>query len=77
MLFAAVYERTTRKYGKRGIRYVHIEVGHAAQNVYLQSLALGLGTTMVGAFRDAPLARLLHFPEEVVPLGVLPVGKPR
>ncbi len=35
IVFAAVYERVTRKYGKRGIRYVHMEAGHAAQNIYL------------------------------------------
>ena len=34
VVFAAVYERTTRKYGERGVRYVHMEVGHAAQNPY-------------------------------------------
>lgn len=44
---------------------------------YLQAVALGLGTTMVGAFRDAALARLLALPADVKPLGLLPVGKPR
>ena len=37
LVFCAIYERTTRKYGERGIRYVHMEVGHAAQNVCLQA----------------------------------------
>jgi hypothetical protein len=32
---------------------------------------------MVGAFRDAPLARVLELPAQVVPLGVMPVGKPQ
>jgi nitroreductase len=54
-----------------------MEVGHAAQNVYLQAGALGLGTTMVGAFRDAALARALGLPAREKPLGLLPVGKPR
>ena len=52
ILVAAAYSRITRRYGQRGRQYVHMEVGHAAQNVYLQAEALGLGTTMVGAFND-------------------------
>ena len=52
IVFTAIYERTTQRYGDRGIRYVHMEVGHAAQNVYLQAVALGLGTVVIGAFRD-------------------------
>ena len=52
IVFTAIYERTTRRYGDRGIRYVHMEVGHAAQNIYLQAVALGLGTVVIGAFHD-------------------------
>jgi SagB-type dehydrogenase family enzyme len=50
ILIAAVYERTTAKYSARGMRYVHMEVGHAAQNVYLQAVALDLRTVAIGAF---------------------------
>jgi SagB-type dehydrogenase family enzyme len=77
VVLAAVYQRTARKYGERAARYVHMEVGHAAQNVYLQAAALGLGTTMVGAFRDEELARVLGLPGQAKPLGILPIGKPR
>jgi hypothetical protein len=42
LVFAAVYERTTRKYGERGVQYVHIEVGHATRNVYLHAVSLGI-----------------------------------
>jgi SagB-type dehydrogenase family enzyme len=76
VVLAAVYQRTSRKYGERGARYVHIEAGHAAQNVYLQAGALGFGTTLVGAFDDEDLARVLGLPKRVEPIGLLPVGKP-
>jgi len=75
IVFAAVYERTTGKYGDRGIRYTHIEVGHAAQNVYLQAEALHLGTVMVGAFYDTEVQAVLHLREDEQPLGIMPIGR--
>jgi SagB-type dehydrogenase family enzyme len=74
LVFAAVHERTTRKYGERGIRYVYMEAGHAAQNVYLQATALGLGTVVVGAFDDADVQRVLGIAES--PLYLMPFGQP-
>jgi SagB-type dehydrogenase family enzyme len=75
IVFSAVYERTTRKYGERGIRYVHMEVGHAAQNIYLQSVSLNLGTSVVGAFDDREVKRVMNMPDEEQPLCIMPVGK--
>lgn len=75
IVIAAVYERTTGKYGERGIRYVHLEAGHAAQNVYLQATALNLGAVAVGAFYDDRVQDILAMPEEEVPLYLMPVGK--
>lgn len=73
---AAIFERTTRKYGERGVRYVHMEVGHAGQNLHLQASALGLGTTVVGAFDDDEVAAVLGLPERTQPLTLMPVGYP-
>jgi len=36
-----------------------MEVGHTAQNVYLQAVALGLGTVVIGAFRDDQVGEIL------------------
>jgi SagB-type dehydrogenase family enzyme len=74
IVFAAVYERTTQKYGQRGIRYVHVEIGHAAQNVYLQAVSLNLGTVVVGAFNDNKVHKIMDMPEEEQPLCIMPVG---
>lgn len=76
LVIAAVVGRATQKYGGRARRYVHMEVGHAAQNVYLQAAALELGTCMVGAFHDEQLKRVLTLPAEVEVLGIMPVGHP-
>lgn len=77
IVIVAIYERTTGRYGERGIRYVHMEAGHVGQNIYLQAVARGLGTVVVGAFYDDGVSRLLQLPGEQKPLYILPVGYPR
>ena len=74
IVITAVYERTTGKYADRGIRYVHMEVGHAAQNLFLQAEALDLATVVVGAFEDDAVAALLGLPGDAQPLMLLPVA---
>lgn len=74
-IFGAVYERTTQKYGERGIRYVHLETGHAAQNVYLQVQSLGLGTVVIGAFDDDEVQKITGMERDEKPLYLMPVGK--
>ncbi len=76
LVLAAVDRRTTGKYGERGLRYIHIEAGHAAQNVYLQAAALELGTTIVGAFNDEHVHELLEMQPEERPICLLPIGQP-
>jgi len=77
LVFTAVYQRTTRKYGDRGVRYVHMEAGHAAQNVCLQATAMGLGAVTIGAFHDEEVSRLLNLPRDEEPLYIISVGKRR
>ena len=77
IVVAAQYARTTGKYGERGRKYVHMEVGHTAQNVYLQATALGLGTTFVGAFNDNQVKGIIGLPAAEHPLGIMPVGRLR
>lgn len=75
VVFTADYARTMRKYGNRGRRYVHIETGHAAENLFLQAESLGLATVVVGAFHDDEVARVLRLPDELKPLLLMPVGR--
>ena len=75
VIIAAIYERTSVKYGKRTERYVNMEVGHVGQNIYLQAVSLGLGTVMIGAFEDAKLKKVLGLPADEFPLAVYPIGK--
>ena len=74
IVFTAAFERTTAKYGDRGVRYVYMEAGHAAQNIYLQAEAIDLGVCAIGAFYDADVAELLALPEDEVPVYILSIG---
>jgi SagB-type dehydrogenase family enzyme len=76
LVFTAVPARTSARYGPRTERYVAIEVGHAAQNVYLQSAGLGLGTCAVGAFEDEEISKLMGLPAGERPMYIMPVGRP-
>jgi SagB-type dehydrogenase family enzyme len=76
VVISAVYGRTTDRYGDRGTRYVHLEAGHAAQNLCLQATALGLGAVTVGAFSDEHVKKVLHMAADEEPLYVIPIGHP-
>ena len=77
-VMTAVYERTVRKYGtERSPRYVHLEAGHAAQNLLLEAVALGLGAVTIGAFHDGEVQKVLSLPRDHQPLYLIAVGKPR
>ena len=74
LVLAAQFARTTTHYGKRGVRYVYMEAGHAAQNVHLQAEALGLGSVAVGAFDDASVSEVLSLPDDLDPIYMVTVG---
>jgi len=76
IVICAIYERTAMRYGARGRRYVHMEVGHAGQNIYLQATALGLATVAIGAFYDERVREVLQLDEQYKPLYIMPIGKP-
>jgi SagB-type dehydrogenase family enzyme len=76
IVICALYHRTSYKYGRRGERYVHMEVGHAGENIHLQAVALGLATVEVGAFHDEEVRTILGVEEQIKPLYIMPLGKP-
>lgn len=76
LVYVAIFKRTTQKYGERGReRYVCIDLGHSAQNVYLQAYALNLGTCAVGAFTDKMVSMVMLLFDQEEPLYIMPVGK--
>ncbi len=68
MVISACFDRTTSQYENHGMMYVYMEAGHAAQNVHLQAVAMGLGSVPVGAFNNDLVERIIDCPgnEEVI-----------
>ncbi len=76
IVICAIYTRTSYTYGRRGERYVHMEVGHVGENIHLQAVALGLAAAEIGAFDDEEVRKVLKLEEQIKPLYIMPVGKP-
>ncbi|MDR3002140.1 MAG: SagB/ThcOx family dehydrogenase [Fibromonadaceae bacterium] len=75
VFYSAIFSKITDRYGERGSeRYVHMGLGHSAQNIYLQAEALQLGTCAIGAFTDSKVKQVLQLPAEEEPLYIMPVG---
>lgn len=77
LVLAAVFQRTRWKYRERAYRYVLMECGHVAQNVYLAATSMGLAACAIGAFLDDELNALLALDgKEEAALYILTVGAP-
>jgi SagB-type dehydrogenase family enzyme len=60
LLLTAIFQRTRFKYGERGYRFVLLDAGHVAQNMYLVATALGVGAVAIGGFLDDEANRLVE-----------------
>ncbi len=77
IVIAVDYHRTTRKYLKKGNKFVHMEAGHSAQNIYLQAVSLKLGVVCMGAFIGSIVKEILKLTKKQEPLYLIPVGIPQ
>lgn len=76
IVYSAIYKRTCKKYGIRGReRYVCMDLGHSAENVYLQAFSLNIGTCAIGSFSDIKVKKVLNMTKEEEPLYIMPIGK--
>ena len=75
LVFSAVYERTCAKFGEEGRKLVHMDLGHAAQNVHLQAVSLRIGTVVVAAFRPTEVKQVLSLGADEEPLYLMPLGR--
>lgn len=74
IIICADFSRTCIPYGNRGKRYVYLEVGHCAQNINLESIALGLSSVCIGAYEDDKIKTLLELSSNINPLYIIPIG---
>ena len=74
IIICADFNRTCDHYGKRGERYVYMEIGHCAQNIQLEAVALGLTSVPIGAFHDEEIKRILDLPKNFEPIYIIPIG---
>ena len=76
--WTAVIARNARKYAERAYRYIYLDTGHIAQNLYLAATALGLGCCAAAAFFDDEINNLLDVDgQEETVIYLASVGNPR
>ncbi len=61
--------------GERGFRYVYMEVGAIAENVYLQGQTIGVGVVFIGGFDDQKVTDVLKLPSPYTPVGLVCLGR--
>ncbi|RPH92575.1 SagB/ThcOx family dehydrogenase [candidate division KSB1 bacterium] len=73
IILATVTSRMEKQYGEAALRYVLMEMGHAAQNIHIQAEALGLGSVAVGYLNEKTVQELMGI--EAEPLYMVSAGK--
>ncbi len=73
-VIAGDYERASQGRKDTGLRWVHLEAGHAAQNLLLQATALRLGAVPVGGIQPEQVAQAASLPPGSTPIYLIPVG---
>jgi len=76
IVITGVFSRTAEKYGRRGSQYVYQESGHAAQSAFLQAVALGIGTVVIGAFSESAVRHAIGAELNERALYLQPLGIP-
>ena len=75
-IWVAVVHRMAWRYGQRGYRYLHLDAGHACQNLYLAAESVGCGVCAIAAFDDEDVSRVLGLDgEDQFAIYVATVGK--
>ena len=75
-VWVAVIQRSRQKYRQRAYRYIYLDCGHIAQNLYLAAGALNLGCCGIAAFFDDEVNDLVEVDgQEETAIYLATVGK--
>jgi SagB-type dehydrogenase family enzyme len=74
-IITGVFERTNKTSGQDLSRFVYIEAGTAAENLLLEVVSLGLGSTYTAGFDENKTKEYLGLSPGEEAIGVLPVGR--
>ncbi|MFA6007516.1 MAG: SagB/ThcOx family dehydrogenase [Candidatus Shapirobacteria bacterium] len=75
IFITSIFDRTTDKYGARGVMFPYIEAGHIAQNIYLLATSLNIGCCAIGMLNEKFVIKLLDInPRKEYPIYYLAVG---
>ncbi len=67
--------RSARRYGERGVHFFSIIDGaFVAMLILLAVVNEGLGACFVGSFYDEEVQEVLGLPQDVRPIGIIPIG---
>jgi len=58
-VWVAVIQRSRQKYRQRAYRYIYLDSGHLAQNLYLAATAMDLGCCAIAAFFDEEVNQIV------------------
>jgi SagB-type dehydrogenase family enzyme len=58
-VWVAVIQRSRQKYRQRAYRYIYLDSGHIAQNLYLAATAMNLGCCAIAAFFDEEVNQIV------------------
>lgn len=73
-VLTAMPERTLRKYGERGYRYLWLDAGHLAQNILLACTAAGVACCPIGGFHEREIGEVLNIDSRETALYLIAAG---
>jgi len=77
VVVACTDSRIVHRYGMRGVELYSVQdVACSIMCMMLAAHEMGLGTVWVGAFHEDVVTEILHLPDRLRPVAIVPVGWP-